>query len=97
MEFAVDKALEHGYHSLIIHTDSKVIADSFDKNHVKNKVFRKYFMSVSDKIGEMALFIISWTRGIKIDTLMHSLKTHCSGTGKTDCVALPFVMEGTSL
>lgn len=61
LEFAVDKALEHGFHSLIIHTDSKVIADSFDKKHVKNKVFRKYFMSVSDKIEGLTLFIISWT------------------------------------
>ncbi|CAM2771748.1 MULTISPECIES: ribonuclease HI family protein [Salinicoccus] len=61
LAFAVDKALEHSLNSLIVHTDSKVIADSFDRNHVKNPVFKKYFDQISQHLDKFDLFIVSWT------------------------------------
>ncbi|GAB3060071.1 ribonuclease HI family protein [Salinicoccus sesuvii] len=61
LEFAVEKAIEHSITSLIVYTDSKIIADSFDKNHVKHPVFRKYFDSISADLKKFDLFLISWT------------------------------------
>ncbi|MFA7743810.1 ribonuclease HI family protein [Salinicoccus roseus] len=61
LAFAVEKALEHSLSSLILHTDSKVIADSFDRDHVKNPVFKKYFEQISQHLDAFDLFIVSWT------------------------------------
>lgn len=61
LAFAVEKALEHSLNSLIVYTDSKVIADSFDRIHVKNQVFKKYFEQISQHLDAFDLFIVSWT------------------------------------
>lgn len=61
LDFAVEKAIEQSITSLIVYTDSKIIADSFDKNHVKHPVFRKYFDSISANLNRFDLFLISWT------------------------------------
>jgi len=59
--FAVRKAVEHGFTSLIVHTDSKVVSDSFDKGFVKNPVFRKYYMQIESELNQFDLFLVSWT------------------------------------
>lgn len=61
LEFAVEKALEHSLTSLIVHTDAKIIADSFDRNHVKNPVYKKYFDRIAPHLEKFDLFIVSWT------------------------------------
>lgn len=59
--FAVKKAAEHGFNSLIIHTDSKVVSDSFDRGFVKNPVFREYYRRIEAEQDQFDLFLVSWT------------------------------------
>ncbi|WP_245537531.1 ribonuclease HI family protein [Salinicoccus carnicancri] len=58
--FAVEKAVEHGFTSLIIHTDSKVVSDSFDRGFVKNPVFREYYRRIEAELDQFDLFLVSW-------------------------------------
>lgn len=55
----VEKALELNIRSLIIYTDSKIISDSFEKNHVKNKKFRPYFDRIKKEMPQFDLFLVS--------------------------------------
>lgn len=59
--FAVGKALEHEFTSLIIHTDSKVISDSFEKAFVRNPVFKRYYDEITEQLSLFQLFLVSWT------------------------------------
>lgn len=59
--FGVEEALKLNISSLIVYTDSKIIADSFDKNFVKNKVFKVYFEKVLELTRNMDMFIVSHT------------------------------------
>ncbi len=59
--FAVEKAMENGFTSLIINTDSKVVSDSFERNFVKNPIFKKYFDEISERMDFFQLFLVSWT------------------------------------
>ncbi|WP_411841843.1 ribonuclease HI family protein [Salinicoccus sp. HZC-1] len=59
--FAVEKAVENRFVSLIIHTDSKVISDSFDKKFVKHPVFKRYYNKISKQMDFFQLFLVSWT------------------------------------
>lgn len=61
LDLAVDEAIELNITSVIIHTDSKIISDSFDRYFVKNKKFQPYFNSVRRKSSQFDLFLISHT------------------------------------
>lgn len=61
LDLALDKAIEHGIKSVIIHTDSKIITDSFDRQFVKNEKFRTHYSSIQSKLGNFDLFLISHT------------------------------------
>lgn len=58
--FAVEKAMENEFTSLIIHTDSKVISDSFEKSFVRNPVFKNYYDEISGHLDFFQLFLVSW-------------------------------------
>lgn len=59
--FAVEEAQKLNLTSLIIYTDSKIIVDTFDKKHVKNKVFKSYFDQVLPLTNALDMFIITHT------------------------------------
>ena len=61
LDKAVDEAITLNITSVIIHTDSKIISDSFDRYFVKNKKFQRYFNSVSKKSAQFDLFLVSHT------------------------------------
>ncbi|MCD2136993.1 ribonuclease HI family protein [Salinicoccus halitifaciens] len=61
LDHALDKAVEHGIRSAIIHTDSKIIADSFDKQFVKNKKYQIHYNNIQSKLGNFDLFLVSHT------------------------------------
>lgn len=61
LAFGVEEALKLKITSLIVYTDSKIIVDSFDKNFVKNKVFKFYFDQVIGLTQHMDMFIVSYT------------------------------------
>src|SRR5699024_5346465 len=81
--FAVKKAAEHDFISLIIHTDSKVISDSFDRGFVKNPVFREYYRKIEAELDQFDLFLVSWTprrENRRADELArHTLYRHQKG------------------
>lgn len=58
--FAVEKAVENGLRSLIVHTDSKVISDSFERQSVRNPTFKEYYDKISGQLGFFQLFLVSW-------------------------------------
>ncbi|WP_020008310.1 ribonuclease HI family protein [Salinicoccus albus] len=59
--FTAEKAVEHGFTSLIIYTDSKIISDSFDKGYVKHPLFKQYFKQINRLQKHFQLFLISLT------------------------------------
>lgn len=59
--FAVEKAVENQFVSLIIHTDSKIISDSFEKGYVKHPLFKQYFDKIQKQQHHFQLFLISLT------------------------------------
>lgn len=59
LDKAVDEAIALNITSVIIHTDSKIISDSFDRYFVKNKKFQPYFNSVRKKSAKFDLFLVS--------------------------------------
>ena len=61
LEFALNKAAELGIKSVIVYTDSKIIVDTFDKQHVKNKVFKSYYNRVLPLTNALDMFIITHT------------------------------------
>lgn len=61
LDKAIDEAIALNITSVIIHTDSKIISDSFDRQFVKNKKFQQYFNSVLKKSTQFDLFLISHT------------------------------------
>lgn len=61
LDKAIDEAIALNITSVIIHTDSKIISDSFDRQFVKNKKFQQYFNSVRKKSAQFDLFLISHT------------------------------------
>lgn len=61
LDHTLDRTIQHGIRSVIIHTDSKIITDSFDKMFVKNKKYRIYFESIRSKLGNFDLFLINHT------------------------------------
>lgn len=65
LDFTLDKAIEHNIRSVIIHTDSKIISDSFDRQFVKNKKFQFYYDSILAKMGNFDLFLVSHTPRVR--------------------------------
>ena len=61
LEFALKKARKMEQTSLIVYTDSKIIVDTFDKRHVKNKVFKSYYDRVVSLTKALDMFIITRT------------------------------------
>lgn len=61
LEFALKEAEKLKLTSLIVYTDSKIIVDTFDKGHVKNKVFKSYFDRVVSLTKTLDMFIITHT------------------------------------
>ncbi len=55
------EAAAHGIKSVIIHTDSKIISDSFDRQFIKNKKYQVYFKNIQSRLGAFDLFLISHT------------------------------------
>lgn len=61
LEFALKEAEKLKLTSLIVYTDSKIIVDTFDKGHVKNKVFKSYYDRVVSLTKALDMFIITHT------------------------------------
>lgn len=61
LEFALREAEKLKLTSLIIYTDSKIIVDTFDKNHVKNKTFKSYYDRTLPLTKQLNMFIITHT------------------------------------
>lgn len=61
LEFALKAAEELKLTSLIVYTDSKIIVDTFDKQHVKNKTFKSYYDRVLPLTNALDMFIITHT------------------------------------
>lgn len=61
LEFALKEAQKLKLTSLIVYTDSKIIVDTFDKQHVKNKVFKSYYDRVVPLTKSLDMFIITHT------------------------------------
>lgn len=61
LEHALDEAVRRSIRSVILHTDSKIITDSFDKQYVKNKKYRAYFDRIRSITDDFDLFLISHT------------------------------------
>ena len=61
LEFALIEARKLKLTSLIVYTDSKIIVDTFDKRHVKNKVFKSYYDRVVHLTKALDMFIITHT------------------------------------
>lgn len=61
LEFSLKTVSELNIKSVIIYTDSKIIVDTFDKAHVKNKIFKSYFDRVLPLTNALDMFIITHT------------------------------------
>lgn len=61
LEFALKEAMKLKLTSLIVYTDSKIIVDTFDKAHVKNKVFKSYYDRTVLLTKALDMFIITHT------------------------------------
>lgn len=61
LEFALKEAQKLKLTSLIVYTDSKIIVDTFDKQYVKNKVFKSYYDRVVLLTNALDMFIITHT------------------------------------
>lgn len=61
LEFALKQAVKLKLTSIIVYTDSKIIVDTFDKGHVKNKVFKSYYDRVLSLTKSLDMFIITHT------------------------------------
>ncbi|WP_462420827.1 ribonuclease HI family protein [Salinicoccus sp. Marseille-QA3877] len=59
LDKAVDEAIALNITSVILHTDSKIISDSFDRHFVKNKKFQPYFNSIRKKSVQFDLFLVT--------------------------------------
>lgn len=59
--FALREAAALDITSMIVYTDSKIIVDTFDKQHVKNKVFKSYFDKLLPLTNALDMFIITHT------------------------------------
>lgn len=59
--FAVEEAIKLNLTSLLVYTDSKIIVDTFDKNFVKNKVFKSYYDKTIHLTNTLDMFIITHT------------------------------------
>ncbi|CEA00250.1 14.7 kDa ribonuclease H-like protein [Jeotgalicoccus saudimassiliensis] len=59
--FALKEAEKLGIKSVIVYTDSKIIVDTFDKEHVKNKIFKSYYSRVLPLTNALDMFIITHT------------------------------------
>lgn len=51
--------LSHNLSTAIIYTDSKIIADTFNKNYVKDKRYRTYYEKIMMLESKFQLFLIS--------------------------------------
>ncbi len=57
---ALEICLEKGFRSAYFRTDSKIVADSVEKQYVKNAEFKRYLEKASELIEEFDLFFIKW-------------------------------------
>ena len=51
---------EHKFTSLLIKTDSKIVADSIQKNYVKNQEYKQYLSAFHELENAFELLIIDW-------------------------------------
>lgn len=58
--FALEKAKEHKVDNALIYTDSKLIADSIERDFSKNKIFQPYFESFKKIEPYFNLVYVKW-------------------------------------
>lgn len=80
--YAVQKALEiciekYPNDILSFRTDSQIVVDAIDKNHVKNKQFEAYMRNIHNLSQSFPLFFIKW--------IASSQNTHADNLAKKAC------------
>lgn len=58
LDFLIDHLLIH--ETLMMYTDSKILASAIKKNYVKNNVFQGYLTRIQEKLNHFPLFFIHW-------------------------------------
>lgn len=66
-EFAVFSYLLHDLYNrqlhtetIFVYTDSKILAQTIQKNHTKNPDFQKYLTEIQEKLTQFPLLFIEW-------------------------------------
>ncbi|GMA08307.1 ribonuclease HI [Tetragenococcus halophilus subsp. flandriensis] len=66
-EFAVfshllDDLYERNLHTqtILVYTDSKILAQTVQKNYTKNQDFKKYLLEIQEKLTNFPLLLIKW-------------------------------------
>ncbi|GGI39790.1 ribonuclease HI family protein [Mammaliicoccus stepanovicii] len=58
--YSLEEAKNLNVKNALIYTDSKLIADSIDKNYVKNKAFKPYFEQYKSIEQKFDLIFVKW-------------------------------------
>ncbi|MHC5267771.1 ribonuclease HI family protein [Enterococcus sp. LJL98] len=46
--------------TIFVYTDSKILADTIQKNHTKNEAFKTYLTDIQQKLKLFSLLIVQW-------------------------------------
>lgn len=58
--YALKLAKQQQYHSVILHTDSKTVVDSIDKQYIKQTVYRPLLLEIITLMANFELCFIKW-------------------------------------
>lgn len=58
LDYLLENQLQN--QTIMVYTDSKIVAQTIDKNHTNNSDFKKYLQEIQEKVTNFPLLIVQW-------------------------------------